>query len=133
MSNPKLIFGCATVGYSFTNTAETSQLLDIVKSTGITTLDTAARYPPSSPGLSEKLLGSAGAVDKGFAVDTKINVFGNGEGCLAAPAIEESLNQSLTDLSEVIASCCLFEALLNLKYSCRSMFFTAMHQTTKLL
>lgn len=106
MAAPHLIFGCATIGHSFTQASEVSTLLDILKSAGIKRLDTAARYPPTAPGLSQKLLGEAEAAEKGFAIDTKIKVVGSSEGSLTAPAIEESLSGSLASLhlSDVISS-----------------------------
>ncbi|RDW59885.1 hypothetical protein BP6252_12972 [Coleophoma cylindrospora] len=97
-STPTPIFGCATIGYNFTTKESVEELLSIVKNTGIKRLDTAGRYPPSSPGDSERLLGEAGANDLGFQIDTKIMVFTTTAGSLSAENIASSVQRSLERL-----------------------------------
>ena len=99
MAQPHLIFGCATIGHTFATESEVSAILNTVKRSGVSRLDTAARYPPTAPGRSEELLGDAQAGAKGFAIDTKIKVAGTTtDGSLTASAIENSLNNSFKSL-----------------------------------
>lgn len=99
-STPDLIYGCATIGHSFKTELEVSSLLHTINSNGITRLDTAARYPPTAPGLSQKLLGEASASKKGFQIDTKINIppGTTPDGHLSASAIQKSADESLVSL-----------------------------------
>ncbi|KAI8719698.1 Aldehyde reductase [Fusarium sp. LHS14.1] len=75
---PEIIFGASTVGgggsfgNAFPTQEATEEPLTTLKECGITRIDTAAMYPPMAPGESERLLGLAGALQQGFAVDTKI-------------------------------------------------------------
>ncbi|KAI1335584.1 Aldo/keto reductase [Xylariaceae sp. FL0016] len=71
-NHPKLIFGAANIGTSYATPQAVSDLLDTLQSVGIDRIDTAARYPPTDPGASERLLGEAGVSERGFAIDTKI-------------------------------------------------------------
>ncbi|KAL9609740.1 MAG: hypothetical protein Q9167_005510 [Letrouitia subvulpina] len=68
----------------------------------ISRIDTARRYPKSSPGSSEQLLGSTGAVERGFVIDTKINVtsIAQSGGSLSQNKIKESIAASLTALRD---------------------------------
>lgn len=77
--HPCLIFGAASFGTSFSTTEEVQCLLDLLKSQGITHLDSAGRYQTGNPGRSEELIGETGAVAQGFTVDTKI-LAGAGDG-----------------------------------------------------
>lgn len=97
MSPSEVIFGGGTVGASYTTKEELKELATTLKAAGITRVDTAARYPPTSPGASEKLLGLAG-YGKEFAVDTKVWISGDGGGSLTADAIGVSLERSLRSL-----------------------------------
>lgn len=97
MSAPQVIFGCASVGASYTKEDELRELARALQAADITRVDTAARYPPTSPGASEKLLGLAG-YGKQFMVDTKVFISGDGSGSLAAAAIGKSLDQSFQSL-----------------------------------
>jgi aflatoxin B1 aldehyde reductase len=99
MGRPKIIFGAATVGMGFDDPQAVAGVLDLLKKHNIDHIDTAGRYPPLSPGLSETLLGKADAVQRGFVLDTKILVGqGDGSGELTDSAIEESLSTSLQRL-----------------------------------
>lgn len=99
MSTPDLIFGYATIGHSFKSESEVSTLLDTLKAAGTNRLDTAARYLPTAPGLSQKLFGEANAAQKGFRNDTKINISDTSSaGHLSPSAIQKSLDDSLTSL-----------------------------------
>ena len=96
-----LHFGSGTVGEgAFATTDDTSKLLDTLAQCKIDHIDTAGVYPASAPGASERLLGTAKAAERGFVLDTKIKVIGDGpgQGSLTRDAIEESLTKSLTTL-----------------------------------
>lgn len=96
-----LHFGGGTVGEgAFATTDDTSKLLDTLAQCKIDHIDTASVYPPSAPGASEQLIGTAKAAQRGFVLDTKIKVLGDGpgQGSLTKKAIEESLTRSLTTL-----------------------------------
>ncbi|KAI9716595.1 MAG: hypothetical protein M1828_007628 [Chrysothrix sp. TS-e1954] len=101
---PSLIFGTATIGLSFPDASTTDSLLTTLQKSSsalpITHLDTGARYPPTSPGLSESLLGECKAEQRGFAIDTKIftDAAGTGAGELTEGKIRESLEGSLKRL-----------------------------------
>lgn len=93
---PRLIFGAATFGMNFTSTDDVKEVLKYLKDNGITHLDTEGRYPPTSPGRSEELIGEAEAASQGFTIDTKILTRGpNIGGELEKAAIEKSLETSL--------------------------------------
>lgn len=102
MSHPKTIFGGALIGSSFTSEKEVQDLLDELKALQIKHIDTAARYAPGNPGGSERLLGTVGAAEQGFTIDTKIDTqgssSGDGSGTLAPVAIEKSFSESLSRL-----------------------------------
>lgn len=68
MPNIKVIFGGAGVNSDrgFTTVDSVKELLDVLESQGIDTIDTARLY-----GASEGLLGQAGAPSR-FIIDTKI-------------------------------------------------------------
>ena len=97
MSPPQLIFGCASLGKSFTTKQEVEQLGEALRHAHISRIDTAARYPPTSPGTSERLIGEAGYGGK-FTIDTKIMVSSDGSGSLTATNIGKSLESSLKSL-----------------------------------
>lgn len=100
MSRPKIIFGTATVGMGFDDPQTVSELLEFLKGHNINYIDTAGRYPPLKPGLSETLLGQVNAAHKGFVLDTKILAGpGDGSGELASSAIRSSLSTSLERLN----------------------------------
>lgn len=109
MSSPQVCFGCASIGKSYTTAEQVTALLHSLSKAGIKHLDTAARYPPTSPGLSEKLLGEAECGKKGeFSVNTKVLISGDGSGSLTETAIGKSLDQSYQSLgvSEVSRTPC---------------------------
>jgi aflatoxin B1 aldehyde reductase len=93
-SHPILVFGGALIGNTYNTQDEVSALLDKLKSTGIGRIDTAARYPPTNRGASERLLGEAGAAKLGFLIDTKVMASGDGSGSLEPAAIEHSVRIS---------------------------------------
>lgn len=97
MSTKVIIFGGATIGTSFPTKESVVELGEVLKSHGISRLDTAARYG-GEPHLSETLIGHAGLPEKGITFDTKINFFGDGSGTLSAAAIEKSLEDSFASL-----------------------------------
>lgn len=97
---PQLIFGTATFGMdmtSFQDEATITPLLEVLKTLGVTQLDTAARYPPFNPGRAEQLVGEAGAIAAGFSVDTKVytDTKTDGTGDLSRESIEKSVGTSL--------------------------------------
>ncbi|KAI0099188.1 Aldo/keto reductase [Nemania sp. FL0031] len=93
-SHPQLIFGGASIGAAFTTREQVVELLRTLQSLGVTRIDTAARYPPTNFGASERLLGEARVADLGFSIDSKIFVGSVAEGSLAPHAIETSMTQS---------------------------------------
>lgn len=96
MGNPKLIFGAASFGMNFVNFEDIQEVLDHLKENNITHLDTAGRYPPTSPGRSEELIGETKAASQGFTIDTKILTLSPDHlGELERSAVENSLNTSL--------------------------------------
>lgn len=97
MATPSIIFGCASIGKSYTSQEEVTDLLSTLQNSGINHLDTAARYPPTLPGRSEELLGAALAADS-FTIDTKILVSGDGRGHLEESLIGESIERSFQSL-----------------------------------
>lgn len=98
MSRPNTIFGCALLGINFNTPKQVQELLDQLKALGIDRLDTAARYSPSNPRSSERLLGDVGAAEQGFIIDTKIDTGGDGSGTLTAAAISNSMSESVSRL-----------------------------------
>ena len=98
MSVPHTIFGCANIGDQISRADDVSQFLDTLKTLTITEVDTAARYPPTLPGASQRLLGEAKVAELGFIVDTKIKVGNDPSGSLTAAAIDASVEESLTSL-----------------------------------
>ncbi|KIM97230.1 hypothetical protein OIDMADRAFT_130744 [Oidiodendron maius Zn] len=96
---PKLIFGTASLGDKFATVKDVNDLLKVLKSHGITTLDTAGLYPSTNMGASERLLGECGAAGDGFAIDTKIFVTSvEASGTLKPEAIEKSISTSIERL-----------------------------------
>ena len=96
MGRPKLIFGAASFGMNFIDPENVQGVLDYLKENNVTNLDTAGRYPPTSPGRSEELIGATKAASQGFTVDTKILTLSPDHlGGLERSSIEKSLNTSL--------------------------------------
>ncbi|PLB49820.1 aflatoxin B1 aldehyde reductase-like protein [Aspergillus steynii IBT 23096] len=96
MSHPKLIFGAASFGMNFLSTEEVQEVLDFLKQNNIMHLDTAGRYPPTSPGRSEELIGETKAASQGFTIDTKIlTQTANEGGDMERSAVERSIETSL--------------------------------------
>lgn len=93
-SHPAFIFGGASIGSAYTTPEAVTELLSTLKSLGVRRIDTAARYPPTSPGTSERLLGEAGAAREGFVIDTKVLGSGDGSGNLTPAAIDKSVHES---------------------------------------
>ncbi|KAJ5126682.1 hypothetical protein N7448_007461 [Penicillium atrosanguineum] len=102
MSRPNTIFGGGLIGTSFTTPVQVQELLDKLKALKIDRIDTAARYSPTNPGSSERLLGEVRAAEQGFTIDTKINSGGSassdGSGSLTAAAINKSIDESFNRL-----------------------------------
>jgi aflatoxin B1 aldehyde reductase len=99
--SPKLIFGTGNLGMapgSFQDSNSVRPLMSTLKDLGVTHIDTAARYPPPSPGLSEKLVGESA---DGFVVDTKVitDTRTDGSGDLENKTMEKSVNESLRRLN----------------------------------
>ncbi|KAL8656069.1 MAG: hypothetical protein Q9210_000507 [Variospora velana] len=98
---PLIHFGSGNVGEgAFATVEDVGGLLDTLATCGIKTIDTAGVYPLSAPGASERLLGAAKASDRGFTLNTKILMTGDGpgQGSLRKEAINESFQRSLTVL-----------------------------------
>ncbi len=76
----------------------------------LTELTTAARYPATNSGASERLLGLAGAAKHGFTIDTKVVCSGDGSGSLEPAAIDKSLEGSYERLQ-------LHNATVNVLYA----------------
>ena len=98
-SSPQLIFGCGGVGIEFAGEEAVAELLQTLKDVGVTRLDTAALYPPTDIGASQRLIGQAGAARMGFTIDTKVMVsIHGGKGTLEPEKIAESASQSQKSL-----------------------------------
>lgn len=94
-SAPQLIFGCGGLGEEFVGEEAFSELLQTLREVGISRLDTAALYPPTDFGASERLLGKSGAAQMGFTVDTKVMIdMKNFRGGLEPEKIARSISQS---------------------------------------
>ena len=102
MSRPNTLFGGGLIGTSFTTPTQVQDLLDHLKALGVDRIDTAARYSPTNPGSSERLLGEVQATKHGFTIDTKINTegstAGDAAGSLTAAAIATSVDESFARL-----------------------------------
>ncbi|KAJ7263997.1 NADP-dependent oxidoreductase domain-containing protein [Mycena haematopus] len=99
MAPPELIFGTANVGSVWTTPKDISALTQQLLDGGIRRLDTAARYPPSDPGASQRTLGAHSLGSQGFAIDTKILAWtADGSGEMTPEAIKKSVNDSLEAL-----------------------------------
>ncbi|KAB5526251.1 NADP-dependent oxidoreductase domain-containing protein [Coniochaeta sp. 2T2.1] len=77
--SPNILFGAGGIGtgkftYTWDTPEKVSSLLTSLSSLGITELDSAASYPPASEDTfnAETLLGKAGAVEKGFVIDSQV-------------------------------------------------------------
>ncbi|KAL8897402.1 MAG: hypothetical protein Q9192_002595 [Flavoplaca navasiana] len=98
---PFIQFGGGTLGEgAFATIEDVGPLLETLAACGITEIDTAGVYPASAPGASERLLGAVKASDRGFTINTKIMVTGDGpgQGSLRKEAIDKSVQRSLTTL-----------------------------------
>ncbi|KAJ7451676.1 NADP-dependent oxidoreductase domain-containing protein [Mycena latifolia] len=98
-SRPTLIFGGGPIGSTYATAESVSEILSALKALGINRIDTAARYPQTNPGESERLLGQVGAVAQGFVVDTKILVSDDPSGSLEPVAVGNSLRESCERLA----------------------------------
>ncbi|KAI1734952.1 Aldo/keto reductase [Xylaria scruposa] len=101
---PIIFYGTTTFGSSHVPTLQdptfASQFLDSVRSTGISQIDTAARYPPDNHGGSERMLGAVHAFDKGFTINTKVLFAGqSSDGTLSKEAVRRSVDSSLKRLN----------------------------------
>ncbi|KAK8050763.1 hypothetical protein PG994_012493 [Apiospora phragmitis] len=86
-------------GRGLQDTEEVRDILVLARSLGTKEIDTAARYPATNMGLSEKLLGEFQAIPQGFAVDTKILVLSkDANGTLEPEKIRTSLENSRKSL-----------------------------------
>lgn len=99
---PTLIYGTGFLGTpsTFPTADSTLTLLQFLKSHGVTHLDSARRYPALIPGLAESLLGSAGAAEAGFTIDSKIKIspVDGAEESLIPAKIAASVEESYTAL-----------------------------------
>jgi len=92
---PQLIFGCGGLGNEFVGQDQVTEVLHTLKEAGVERLDTAALYPPTDIGASQRLLGQAGAAQKGFTIDTKVLISLSGfEGTLEPEKIAKSITES---------------------------------------
>ncbi|TVY32963.1 Oxidoreductase [Lachnellula subtilissima] len=96
---PQIVFGGASLGHEFPTEESVQEVLTLLKDLKITKIDTAARYPPTNHGMSEKLLGITHAASQGFAISTKIfTTGGDGSGELDRASIQKSFSTSLERL-----------------------------------
>lgn len=92
---PQLVFGCGGIGIEFTGEEAVTELLQTLKDAGVSRLDTAALYPPTDIGASQRLIGKAGAARMGFTIDTKVMVSIHGlKGTLEPEKIAKSVTES---------------------------------------
>ncbi|KAI5796590.1 NADP-dependent oxidoreductase domain-containing protein [Geopyxis carbonaria] len=92
---PTLILGCASFGTpTYATPAAVTAALTFWASRGLTSLDTAARYPAPAPGTSESLLGATlPSFPRAFEVHTKIL-----PGLLTRERIHASFAESMSRL-----------------------------------
>jgi aflatoxin B1 aldehyde reductase len=95
-------FGTGTPQAKFDSAKTADPLLSILRSHGITTLDTARAYPVGSPGTAEKLLGALG-VGKWATISTKVTSWQPGSHSAAniaasVPTSLESLGVNSVDI-----------------------------------
>lgn len=94
-SASQLIFGCGGLGEEFIGEEAVAELLQTLKEAGIVQLDTAALYPPTHVGASQRLLGQVGAAQMGFSIDTKVLIsMKNFKGTLHPDKIAKSITES---------------------------------------
>lgn len=87
------------IGIGFTTPEKVQALLDLLKTLGVDRIDTAARYSPTAPGSSERLLGETRAAEQDCTINTKINtISGDKAETLTAGALQKSLEESLSRL-----------------------------------
>ena len=99
MAHPELIFGTAKVGSVWTAPEDISTLAHELSEGGIRRLDTAACYPSTNPGESQRTLGAHSFGSQGFAIDTKVLAWtADGSGEMTPEAIEKSVTDSLEAL-----------------------------------
>ncbi|KAH9986484.1 putative aldo/keto reductase [Xylariaceae sp. FL0662B] len=92
---PQIIFGCGGLGNEFMGEQAVAELLQTLKEVGISRLDTAALYPPTDVGASQRLLGQVGAAQLGFTIDTKVLISMSGiKGTLEPEKIARSAAES---------------------------------------
>ncbi|TVY48028.1 Oxidoreductase [Lachnellula occidentalis] len=97
-STPQIVFGGASLGHEFPTEESVQEVLTLLKDLKITRIDTAARYPPTNHGMSEKLLGITHAGSQGLNISTKIFTTGgdgDGSGELDRASIQKSFSTSL--------------------------------------
>ncbi|KAF2012095.1 Aldo/keto reductase [Aaosphaeria arxii CBS 175.79] len=97
MAPPQFTYGAGNLSYDWTPDT-INDLAKALKEAGINRVDSAAIYPFTDPGGSDRLLGIGKFPEKGFTVDTKAMVFGDGSGTMTEAAIEKSLSGSLEGL-----------------------------------
>ena len=115
MSKPKSIFGAALLGISFNDAATVAQVLDILKDVDVKQIDTAPRYPPTSPGKSEDLLGEAHAASKAFEIDSKVVIAPGIDRATRAASIQQSVGETLGRLgSQKVGNAPLYSRLFTL-------------------
>lgn len=98
MDSPQYVFGAQAFGVAWTN-ENVGQLMQALNDHGIHHFDTAALYPATAPGGSEKLLGEK--KQPGAVIDTKVMFMLSG--MLSKENMEKSIRDSLErlQLSEV--------------------------------
>ncbi|KAI4144202.1 MAG: hypothetical protein LQ340_006745, partial [Diploschistes diacapsis] len=81
MAPPHIVFGAGSIGttassftYAWDTPESVSSFLSTLSSLNLMELDSAAVYPPGNPGNTEILLGQAKAVEKGFLIDSKVDI-----------------------------------------------------------
>lgn len=100
--SPQLVFGTGVLGMDgieYQTGESVTKLLQTLQELGVDRLDTAARYPPASPGRAEQLLGEASGLSSTFIIDTKVYTeVGDGSGDLGRAAVQKSVDDSLRRL-----------------------------------
>jgi aflatoxin B1 aldehyde reductase len=93
MDAPQYVFGAQGFGATWVS-GNIDRLMVALKDAGIQRFDTAALYPATNPGVSEKLLGEK--KPENAIIDTKIMFIGDGS--LSMKNIGKSINDSLDRL-----------------------------------
>lgn len=99
MAPPDYILGTGHFGATWSKAGATD-LVQRLKDFNINRIDSAALYPVTDAGASERILGDAKYAEHGFVIDTKILFpgYGSSDGTMSEEAIQKSVANSFQSL-----------------------------------